>query len=130
MQCSYEHSLLWVQLLLGVLDEVAVVQDPGYDLDLLAPHPLAGDPEVVSSVALGTPGQQIGNISLVLEHDVGIALRWRGRTVLAWPLNPDWSTQLILSSDWLIESHRCIFLFTFSRNNLKFLGNILGFKYF
>ena len=80
--------LLGVELLLWMFDEVAVVQDPGNDLDLLAPHPPAGDLEVVGSVALGALGQQVGDVSLVIKDNVDITLGRRRRLVLAWPLYP------------------------------------------
>ena len=54
MQSSNKHGLLGIEFLFGVFDVVAVVQDPGNDLDLLTPHPPAGDLEIIRSVALGT----------------------------------------------------------------------------
>jgi len=91
MEGSHKHGLLGVEFLLGMLDVVAVIQDPGDDLNLLAPHPPAGDLEVICSVALGTLRQQVGDMSLVIKDNVDIALGRRGRLILPRPLNPDWT---------------------------------------
>ena len=88
MQSSNKDCLLGVEFLFGMFDVVAVVQDPGNDLDLLAPHPPAGDLEIVSSVALGALGQQVGDVSLVIKDNVDITLGRRRRLVLAGPLYP------------------------------------------
>jgi len=76
VQCSHEYCLLRIQLLPGVLDEVAVVQDPGNYLHFLASHSSARDFEIISSIALGALGEKTGNIFLMIEHDVDIALGW------------------------------------------------------
>ena len=53
VESSHKDSLLGVQPLTGTPDVVAVSQDPGDDLHLLAPHPPAGDLEVPGGVVVG-----------------------------------------------------------------------------
>ena len=85
---SNKDGLLGVQPLTGTSDVVAVSQHPGDDLNLLAPHPPAGDLEVPGGVVVRALGEEERNMLLVIEHDVDVTLRWRGRAVLARPLNP------------------------------------------
>ena len=80
--------------LTGAPDVVAVGQDPGDDLHLLAPHPPAGDLEVAGRVVVGTLGEEVRDVLLVIKHDVDVALRWRRRAVLAGPLDPEHSKTL------------------------------------
>jgi len=93
VQGSNKDRLLRVQPLTGTPHIVAVRQHPGDDLHLLAPHPPAGDPvvprastgvEVVSAL-----GEQGSHSVLRVQDDVEISLGRRGRTSLAWPLDPD-----------------------------------------
>ena len=88
VESSHKDGLLGVQPLTGTSDVVAVCQHPGDDLHLLAPHPPAGDLEVPGGVVVRALGEEERNMLLVIEHDVDVTLRWRGRTVLARPLNP------------------------------------------
>ena len=88
MESSDKDRLLGVQPLAGTPDVVTVSQHPGDDLDLLAPHPPAGDLEVPGGVVVRALGEEERNMLLVVKHDVDVTLRWRGRTVLARPLNP------------------------------------------
>jgi len=84
---------LRVEPLAGTPDVVAVGQDPGDHLHLLAPHPPAGDPVVPRAstgvVVVSALGEQSRHRVLRVEYDVEISLRRRRRASLARPLNPD-----------------------------------------
>ena len=88
VESSDKDSLLGVQPLTGTSDVVTVSQHPGDDLNLLAPHPPAGDLEVPGSVVVRALREKERNMFLVIKHDVDVTLRGRGGTILARPLNP------------------------------------------
>ena len=88
VESSDKDGLLGVQPLAGTSDVVTVSQHPGDDLDLLAPHPPAGDLEVPGGVVVRALREEERNMFLVVKHDVDVTLRRRGRTILARPLNP------------------------------------------
>merc|ERR1719318_1896474 len=78
---SHENCLLWVEARGWAPDVVRVCEDPGDDLDLLGPHPPAGDLVVVavpSVVVLAALGQEVRHISFLLEDQVEISSWWRG----------------------------------------------------
>ena len=91
MQRSNEDGFLGVKFLVGMLDEVAVIQNPRNNLNFLTSHSSTGYFEVISSIALRTLWEKIGNKSLVIKHNINISFRWRWGTFFARPFNSNGS---------------------------------------
>ena len=99
VESSHKDGLLGVQPLTGAPHVVTVSQDPGDDLNLLAPHPPAGDLEVPGGVVVRALGEEERDVLLLIEHDVDVTLRWGGRAVLARPLDPGDERNVMERSD-------------------------------
>ena len=76
VESTDKNCLLRIQLLVGILDEVAIVQYPRNNLYFFASHSSAGYFEVVSSIARRALREQTWDVSLVIKNYVDISFRW------------------------------------------------------